>query len=81
MIWHTRLCSSRTHWRFYPTPSVRRGLHSWFAIIPHSRATLTHLLPLKNLVVSLALALNQFVDPWALDVMGWRYVSLSPLVP
>jgi hypothetical protein len=29
----------------------------------------------KNLTVSLALALNQFVDPWALNVIGWKYVS------
>jgi MFS family permease len=28
---------------------------------------------LMNLVVSLSLALNQLVDPWALDVIGWRY--------
>jgi len=26
-----------------------------------------------NLTVSVALALNQFVDPWAFDRMGWRY--------
>jgi hypothetical protein len=43
--------------------------------------TITHLLPLKNLVVSLALALNQLVDPWAINLMGWKYVSFNPLVP
>ncbi|KAI8980164.1 general substrate transporter [Trametes punicea] len=26
-----------------------------------------------NLVVSLTLAFNQFVNPWALDAIGWRY--------
>lgn len=26
-----------------------------------------------NLTVSLALAFNQFVDPWAFDQIGWRY--------
>lgn len=26
-----------------------------------------------NFVVSLTLAFNQFVNPWALDAMGWRY--------
>lgn len=26
-----------------------------------------------NLTVSLALALNQFVDPWAFDLIGWKY--------
>jgi len=28
---------------------------------------------LMNLVVSLALAFNQFVDPWALSMIGWKY--------
>jgi hypothetical protein len=31
----------------------------------------------KNLTVSLSLALNQFVDPWALDAIGWKYVGVS----
>ena len=37
----------------------------------------------KNLVVSLSLAFNQFVDPWALDAIGWKYVgvSLTPELP
>lgn len=26
-----------------------------------------------NMVVSLTLAFNQFVNPWALDALGWRY--------
>jgi len=26
-----------------------------------------------NLTISLALALNQFVDPWAFDQIGWKY--------
>jgi hypothetical protein len=37
--------------------------------------------PKKNLMVSLAMAFNQTVDPWAFSVIGWKYVSLSPLVP
>jgi MFS family permease len=28
---------------------------------------------LMNLVVSLSLAFNQLVDPWAFDAIGWRY--------
>ncbi|KAN0120675.1 general substrate transporter [Russula decolorans] len=28
---------------------------------------------LMNLTVSLSMAFNQFVDPWALDVIGWKY--------
>jgi len=28
---------------------------------------------LMNLTVSLALAVNQFVDPWAFDQIGWKY--------
>lgn len=32
----------------------------------------------QNLVVSLALALNQAVDPWALNAIGWKYVGFSP---
>jgi len=28
---------------------------------------------LMNVVVSLSLALNQLVDPWAFDAIGWRY--------
>jgi hypothetical protein len=37
----------------------------------------------KNLTVSLSLAFNQFVDPWALDAIGWKYVgvSLTPELP
>lgn len=37
----------------------------------------------KNVTVSLSLALNQFVDPWALDAIGWKYVgvSLTPELP
>ena len=31
----------------------------------------------QNLVVSLALAVNQSVDPWALNAIGWKYVGLS----
>ncbi|KAF8273225.1 general substrate transporter [Lactarius quietus] len=34
-----------------------------------------------NLTVSVALALNQFVDPWAFDRMGWRYASLYIFFP
>lgn len=30
----------------------------------------------QNCVVSLTLAFNQFVNPWALDAIGWRYVRL-----
>lgn len=30
----------------------------------------------QNMVVSLTLAFNQFVNPWALDALGWRYVSV-----
>lgn len=33
----------------------------------------------QNCVVSLTLAFNQFVNPWALDAIGWRYVR--PLFP
>ena len=29
----------------------------------------------QNLAVSLTLAFNQFVNPWALDALGWKYVS------
>lgn len=29
----------------------------------------------QNFVVSLTLAFNQFVNPWALDAIGWKYVS------
>jgi hypothetical protein len=32
----------------------------------------------QNLVVSLALAVNQSVDPWALNAIGWKYVGLKP---
>ena len=33
----------------------------------------------QNFVVSCTLAFNQFVNPWALGAMGWRYVRpLSP---
>jgi hypothetical protein len=32
----------------------------------------------QNLVVSLAMALNQTVDPWALNMIGWKYVGLGP---
>lgn len=32
------------------------------------------LLSQQNLVVSLTLAFNQFVNPWALDAIGWKYV-------
>jgi hypothetical protein len=31
----------------------------------------------KNLTVSLSLAFSQLVDPWALDVIGWKYVGVS----
>lgn len=31
----------------------------------------------KNVVVSLSLAFNQLVDPWAFNAIGWRYVGLS----
>jgi hypothetical protein len=31
----------------------------------------------QNLVVSLTLAFNQFVNPWALDAIGWKYVCPS----
>ncbi|KAI0300927.1 hypothetical protein BC826DRAFT_991422 [Russula brevipes] len=34
---------------------------------------LTHSPSSKNLTVSLALAISQFVDPWALDAIGWKY--------
>ena len=30
----------------------------------------------QNLVVSLALAFSQSVDPWALNAIGWKYVGL-----
>ena len=30
---------------------------------------------LQNLTVCLTLAFNQFVNPWALDAMSWKYVS------
>ena len=37
----------------------------------------------KNLTVSLSLAFNQFVDPWALDAISWKYVGagLTPELP
>lgn len=31
----------------------------------------------QNLVVSLTLAFNQFVNPWALDAIGWKYVCVQ----
>jgi hypothetical protein len=48
-----------------------------------SPAVAPHLRFQKNLTVSLSLALNQFVDPWALDAIGWKYVggSLTPEFP
>lgn len=30
---------------------------------------------LQNITVCLTLAFNQFVNPWALDALGWKYVS------
>ena len=32
----------------------------------------------QHFVVSCTLAFNQFVNPWALGAMGWRYVRLTP---
>ena len=32
----------------------------------------------QNLVVSLTLAFNPFVNPWALDAIGWKYVRALP---
>ena len=46
----------------------------------HSPAVAPYLRFSKNLTVSLSLAFNQFVDPWALDVIGWKYVGVS-LIP
>lgn len=43
---------------------------------PHGVAdVVTELCTTQNLAVSLTLAFNQFVNPWALDALGWKYVS------
>lgn len=31
----------------------------------------------QNGVISLVLAFNQFVNPWALEVLGWKYVRCN----
>lgn len=84
-MWLIRQCLSHTHWKSFPSPYEQRGLHSWFvnlwrAVLLPSPLTYD---PQKNLTVSLSLALNQFVDPWALDAIGWKYVrvGLSPELP
>ncbi len=49
---------------------VRRVMTRSLAVTPYVRFP-------KNLVVSLSLAFNQFLDPWALDTIGWKYVGVS----
>lgn len=80
IMWLIRQCLSHIHRRFFPSPYEQRGLHSWFVMSwrVHSPSVTLHLLRFpKNLTVSLSMAFNQFVDPWALDVIGWKYVGVS----
>ncbi|KAH9994828.1 hypothetical protein BJV77DRAFT_280759 [Russula vinacea] len=44
-------------------------IHVGNSPIPHTSKGFA----LMNLVVSLSLAFSQLVDPWAFDVIGWRY--------
>jgi hypothetical protein len=33
---------------------------------------------IQNAILSLVLAFNQLINPWALEVMGWKYVCPIP---
>lgn len=80
IMWLIPQCLSHIHWRSFPSPYEQRGLHSWFVMSWRVRSLVVALYSLrftKNLTVSLSMAVNQFVDPWALDVIGWKYVGVS----
>lgn len=65
-------------WKFYPTVSAPKVSQYWCAhdIIPQ---VLRKLKVFQNLTIYLTQAFNQFVNPWALEAMGWKYVSLGSI--
>ena len=55
--------------------SAQEALHSWCVFVFLSIHMFAEPV-VQNITVQFTLAFNEFVNPWALDAIGWKYVGL-----